>query len=379
MQLSRVAVALLAVLSMACSSGKKAYERGNYYESVIRAVARLRQNPDHDKSLETLQNAYPLAVDYFETDVRNQIASNAPSKWRNAIASYDAVNSMYEQIRQCPGCLKVVPNPKEYYAQIGPLKEQAAEESYNLGIQALNKGNRMEARKAYYYFKDVQAFAPGYKEVNEYLNRAMYDATLKVVLEQIPVPSRYNLSGGFFQDNVESYLRSNFTENSFIRFYTPEEAQREQLKVADQILRLQFDDFTVGNVAMRENAETFSRDSVKVGEAKIDGKTIPVYNTVKAKLTTYRKEIISNGLLSMVVVDGRTNGVLDHRKFNGQFVWITEWGSFNGDERALTDAQLKICRLQEQQPPMPQELFLEFTRPIYDQLVPALRGFYQAF
>jgi hypothetical protein len=40
--------------------GQKAYERGDYYEAVMQAVNRLRQNPDHDKSKEALKNAYPL-------------------------------------------------------------------------------------------------------------------------------------------------------------------------------------------------------------------------------------------------------------------------------------------------------------------------------
>src|SRR5690606_2382310 len=123
----------------ACSSGKKAYERGDYYSAVIQAVNRLRQNPDHDKSADILKEAYPLALQYFETQAKNEIASNSDFKWKNAIQSYNTLNQLYEQIRQCPGCLRVVPKPKEYYAEIGPLKEKAAEESYNAGITALMK------------------------------------------------------------------------------------------------------------------------------------------------------------------------------------------------------------------------------------------------
>jgi hypothetical protein len=51
-------------------------------------------------------------------------------------------------------------------------------------------------------------------------------------------------------------------------------------------MRIQFDDFSVGNSVLKEKEETVTKDSVKVGDAKIEGKTIPVYNTVKAKLTT---------------------------------------------------------------------------------------------
>ncbi|AYB33850.1 hypothetical protein [Chryseolinea soli] len=370
---------LFSLILLACSSGKQAYERGDYYGAVMKAVQRLRQNPDHSKSLETLKSAYPLAVEYFETEANNQIASNSAFKWKNAIQSYDQINNLYEAVRQCPGCKKAVSNPKNYYAEIGPLKEKAADESYNAGIEALMKGERNEAKKAFFNFSDAQVFVPGYKDVVEYLDKAKFEATLKVIIEQIPVPARYNLSGGFFQDKVEEFLHNNYTEMTFIKFYTPEEAKVAQLPYADQIIRIQFDDFSVGNTLMKEKEETVSRDSVKVGETKVNGKMVPVYNTVKAKLTTYRKELSSNGLLSMIVVDAKTNGVLTHRKFPGEYVWVSQWARFNGDERALSDEQLRTCRLKELQPPGPQDLFLEFTKPIYNQLIPSVKNFYQSY
>jgi hypothetical protein len=375
--LSLIIAAILHLIG--CSSGKKAYERGDYYEAVMRSVSRLRQNPDHSKSLETLKNAYPLAVEFFETQAKNDIASNTNFKWKNAIQSYNSINQMYEAIRQCPGCMKVVKSPVNYYTEIGPLKEKAADESYNAGIEALMKGNRNDAKRAYFNFADAQNYVPGFKDVIEYLDKAKDEATLKVVVEQIPVPARYNLSGGFFQDKIEEFLHNNYTEQTFIKFYTPEEAKSVSLPYADHIMRIQFDDFTVGNSVLKEKEEVVTRDSVKVGEAKVNGKSIPVYNTVKAKFTTYRKEVMSAGLLSMVIVDGKTNGVLTHRKFNGEYVWVSQWARFNGDDRALSDQQLSLCKLREQQPPAPQDLFLEFTKPIYNQLIPSIRSFYQNY
>lgn len=379
MKAGHLLVACLIVIAGGCSSGKKAYEKGDYYGAVMKSITRLRQNPDHSKSQETLQSAYPLALEFFETQANNEIASNSPFKWKNAIQSYNSINQMYEQIRQCPGCMKVVRTPKNYYAEIAPLKEKAAEESYNAGINSLMKGNRNDAKQAYFNFADAQAFVPGYKDVVEYLDKAKWEATLKVIVEQIPVPARYNLSGGFFQDKVEEFLHQNYTEQTFIKFYTPQEAKSVELASADQILRLQFDDFSVGNVNMKEKEETVSKDSVKVGETKIEGKTIPVYNTVKAKLTTYRKEVASTGQLSMLVTDAKTNGILSHKKFGGEYVWVNSWARFNGDERALTDQHLAMIKQKETPPPGTQDLFLEFTKPIYNQLIPALKGFYQNY
>lgn len=379
MRIGHLLIFAFILIVSACSSGKKAYERGDYYSAVSKAVNRLRQNPDHRKSGDILKEAYPLALSYYESQAKNEIASNSNFKWKNAIQSYNQLNQLYEQIRQCPGCLAAVPNPRNYYAEIGPLKEKAAEESYGAGINALMKGTRNDAKQAYHNFADAQAFVPGYKDVIAYLEKAKEEATLKVILEQIPVPARYNLSGGFFQDRVEEYLHTNYTDMSFIRFYTPQEAQSVQLQQPDQIVRIQFDDFSVGNTTLKEREEEVSKDSVKVGEVKMEGKTVPVYNTVKAKLITTRKEVLSTGLLSMVVVDAKTNGVLSHKKFSGEYLWVNSWARFNGDERALTTPQLQLCKQKEIQPPGAQDLFLEFSKPIYNQLIPALRSFYQNF
>jgi hypothetical protein len=368
----------LIVLLASCSSGKKAYERGDYYDAVAKAIGRLRQKPDHSKSIETLKSAYPLALEFYETQANNEIASNSPYKWKNAIQSYTTVNNMYEQIRQCPGCMKVIKNPKNYYAELGPLKEKAAEESYNAGINELMKGTRPDAKKAYFNFADAQAFVPGYKDVLEYLDKSKFEATVKVYLEQIPVPARYNLSGGFFQDKVEEYVHSNYREEAFVKFFTPEAAKNVTYPM-DQIMRIQFDDFSVGNIALKEKEETVTKDSVRVGETKIEGKTVPVFNTVKAKLTTYRKEVKSSGLVSMLILDAKTNGVLTHKKFEGDYVWVNTWARFNGDERALTDAQLNQCKQKEAQPPQNQDLFLEFTKPIFNQLTPAIKSFYSSY
>jgi tetratricopeptide (TPR) repeat protein len=373
-------VAILLLTLYACSSGKKAYTRGDYYEAVMKSVTRLRSNPDHAKSIEALTAAYPLAIEYYETQAKNEIATNSPYKWKNAIQSYTAINQMYEAIRQCPSCLKAIKNPTNYYSEVGKLKENAAEESYNAGIALLMKGTRNDAKSAYYNFQDANNFVPNYKDVVEYMAKAKDDATLKVIIEQIPVPTRYALSGGFFQDKIEEFVHRTYnTDKSFIHFYTPQAAQLESNLKPDQIMRIQFDDFTVGNTTLREKEETVTKDSVKVGEAKVEGKTIPVYNTVKAKLTTYQKEVRSSGVVSMIIVDARTNGILTHRKFSDEYVWVNQWARFNGDERALTDKQLALCKLKEVTPPIHQDLFLEFAKPIYNKLTPSVQDFYRNY
>jgi hypothetical protein len=92
-----------------------------------------------------------------------------------------------------------------------------------------------------------------------------------------------------------------------------------------------------------------------------------------------RMEIISKGILSLEIVDGRGNSRILLESFPGEFIWFNEWGNFNGDERALTKEDKLIVKNAQVLPPPPQQLFLEFTRPIYARLTNRLSGFYKNY
>jgi len=365
-------------LFMSCSSGKKAYEKGRYYESVLQSISRLRQNPNHSKSIETLESSYPMAVKIFEGDAARELATDSRFKWKNALVSYQKINHMYEEIRTSPGALKVIPDPKNYYDKVAELKLQAAEESYREGLEALSRNTRESAKTAYFLFKDVDELAPGYKDVKNKLEEASLAATLKVVVEQIPVPTKYKLSADFFQDKVEAFLHSPDVGGPFVRFFTPVEAA--ELEYIDQIMHVQFDDYIIGETHTLQKEETASKDSVKVGEVTApDGTKQPVYQTVTAKVTSYKKEVKSSGLVSMRITDAVTNSVIKHEKFESEFIWFTEWGFFNGDERALNDQHKEIIKKKEVPPPSPQDMFMEFSGPIYNQLTMQIRNYYKQF
>jgi hypothetical protein len=260
------------------------------------------------------------------------------------------------------------------------LKQLAAKENYDAAIVLMKRNTRVDAREAYIFFRNAHTYVPNYKDVVQQMEDALFKATLKVLVEQIPVPARYNLSGGYFQDRIEEYLHTQFRGSEFVRFYTQKEADVQNLPYVDQYLRLQFDDFVVGETHTTKIIETVTKDSVVVGTVKLeDGTKANVYNTVSAKITILRKEVISRGLFSMQVFDAQSNAMLHHRKFNPESVWFSTWGSFNGDERALSDEQFQICQNAEVPPPPPQELFVSFAMPIYDQLIPNINQYYSNF
>ena len=255
---------IIVVVLSGCSSGKSTFERGNYYEAVITAVNRLRRNNDHKKSVETLRQAYPMAVSFFEDKARISLSSSERFKWSEVVRSYTAINTMYDEIKRCPGALAVIPDPVNYFSKLQEAKQNAAEENYAAGILALQTGTRDDAKQAYAYFRITNEYVPGYKEVKDYLDAALAAATVKIVVEPIPVHSKsVGVSAEFFNDKISEFVHS-ASINEFVRFYTRAEAQKIKLS-PDHIVQLQFDEFTVGEVYKHEKEIQLVKDSVVMG------------------------------------------------------------------------------------------------------------------
>ena len=372
---------IFSLMVLSCTSSKSLYEKGNYYESVMRSVEKLRKNPNNKSEREALAYAYPQAVNYFMNDLEKDDHSNNAFKFTNAVYTYGKLNGMYESIQRSPGAQQVIQNPKKYYKTLNTIKPEAAEEQYAAGMQQLEYANRENAKQAYYYFLKAEKFVPGYKNVGELIDEAYHRSILHVVANLKPVQSRaYELSADVFYKQVNNSLKQ-IENNEFIRFYTPEQAQKNNLENPDQILEINFEDFIVGETHTLETREKMLKDSVVTGEITLDsGRKKEVIGTVSADVVLYRMDMISKGIVNLSITkNGMESKDLAYQDFPGEFVWFHDWGTFNGDNRALSDEQMKICSTRPVNPPPAQQLFVEFTKPIYEQLHGKLLSFYKNY
>ena len=242
-----------------CGSSKKTFESGNYYGSVMQSVSKLRKSPNNKKAREVLSQAYPMGVDFYLTQVNRMKDSQDRFKNGKIVDSYKMLNNMHDEIQRCPAAMEVIPNPEDFYNQLKYYAREAAAERYTAGEEALAMGSRPYAIEAYEHFIQADLYLPGYLDVLNKIEEAKYKATLKVLVEQVPVPTmQAGLSAQFFQDQIEQYL-FNYRTNEFIRFYS---ARDENLDEPDQILVFQFDDFVVGQVNNQERIIQTSKDSV---------------------------------------------------------------------------------------------------------------------
>jgi hypothetical protein len=374
-------VLAISTLIAGCNSGKNLYVKGNYYEAVLRSVDKLRKSPNSKKARETLANAYPSAVNTFLDQLENDKNSNIDFKNTNAVYTFQKLNRMYESIQRSPAAKEVITNPNKYYKSLENVKPLAAEEQYEAGIYQLSVGYRENAKQAYYNFLEADKFVSNYKDVSDKIDEAYNLSIIHIIADLKPVQSRfYDLSADVFYSQVKHVLNQ-IEQKEFIRFYSLEEAKNMNLKDPDQILEINFEDFVVGETHTKERVEKMERDSLKVGEVTLDdGSKEDVYGTVKAVVSINRMEVISKGIINLSITqNGNENKKLIFEDIAGNYVWFNEWGFYNGDERALTEEQLAICHRKRIDPIPPQQMFVEFTKPIQNQLRNRLVSFYNNY
>ena len=364
---------LLTIIATACSTGSTSYKHGDYYKACLESIDRLRSNPKSDKSQSVLVNSYPLALKTAQREIDNALIANQPDKYDVVVYQYEKMNQLADQIFNCPKALELIPKPTEYVSELSKAKQMAADQAYESGSKALTVGTLDQARVAYQYFQNVNRYVPGYKDVLNKMSDARYYATLRVIVQKPYTNANFQYSADFFYNNLLLEIRKN-AQNRFVRYYTPEEAHKENMKNPHQYIVLNFEDFSVGNIRESSNTTEHKRDSVIVGTVKVEGKTYNSYNTVKARLTTFRREISSGGVLSLRIIDAQNNQDLLQQNLTGTYVWNTSWANFKGDDRALDNEQKKMCNREPQTPPTQQDLFIEFTKPIYSQAVSYIRS-----
>lgn len=370
-------IGITILIFNSCSSGKKSLQSGDYDRAVYVAVNRLKSKPTKRKAIETLKAGYNYALDRHLDRINDLKLSDDIFKWEQIVAEYDAINGLAYTIGDCPACLAVIPDAPKYIAEVTDAKYFAAEARYNNGVKLLAKKNRASARDAYYNFEKAEQLYPDFKDAKTLMDNAYWEAVIRVRVETVQVNSRlYKLSNEYFQDKINEYLK-NFESKSFVRFYSPKEAMLVKVKF-DQVLQLDFDDFVVGQTYIKERIEEIKRENVKIGETR-DSVPKAVYGTVRGKLTTFEKTITSSGLLDFKIIDLATNKIINREKMPGTYIWADTWGTYRGDERALTDKDKALLNRRESRPSAPQDLFLAFTKPIYEQLTQRISAFYRRY
>jgi tetratricopeptide (TPR) repeat protein len=376
----RLLMAVFIVQIMACSSGKRLFEKGDYDGAVMKASQRLKQAPNNAKAKNTLRSAYTLALKTHLDAIQQADSFRTENYYDITLSNYTALYNLEQTIKFCPACLKVVKNLYEVDIKLAQTKNDALAFYYKRGNDYLALGGKTNARKALIDFNKVVSIQYDYKDIGTQVNQAKWEASEKIVINHIPMHSKtFSISNDFFEKKILEYCYNNIQANRLVQFLTPEEAKRENILIPDQIIDIYFDDFSVGQTYVKENNQEFKKDSVIIGTTNLNGKEQSVYGSIKASVRSFEKTVSSSGIMNLSISSPITKTIMLTEKVPGTYVWICKWGNYNGDSRALSKDQLSITQGRELMPPAPQDLFIEFTKPIYSQLTSRLSSYYNSY
>jgi tetratricopeptide (TPR) repeat protein len=346
----------VTILFFSCKTAKKMYEKGNYDEAVELAAKKLQKSPNDAATLDILRNSYRFAVEDHETRIQNNSNSNNDLRWEWNYAEYLDLQRLHDAIRRVPSVYDKV-HPTDYSSNVATYQEEAGNARFDRGLALMENNTKSSYKQAYSEFQRALELKPGNLSARQKMDEAYANAVTNVVvmpMEQSGFQySSYNQGFVNIDNNVLHYLTSN-NNNAFVRYYTPAQARSMNLRT-DQIVEMHFNNVDIDRYRdQRDTREISKQVVVKEIVIKADS-VVKEYATVKAKITTTRRTLQSNGLLQVTVRDFDKRWLWSDT-YRGDYNWTAEFSSYTGDVRALSDEDKKLCDSREQFPPSNSEI-----------------------
>ncbi|AWI09860.1 hypothetical protein [Ereboglobus luteus] len=348
-----VAIVISLWLTGCASDGLRSYKRGKYYQSCEEAAKKLSKKPDNANAQTALAGAYPLARANTQRLIDSLNVSSDLDSYENVIMTCDRMNGIADSILRCPAALALVPAPSDYTDPRNAAAAIFVRRAYRAGVRASAVGTLEKSREAFNYFTRVVRYSPDYRRVRVRLEQARYDATMRVVVTR-PQSSYPSIDGAnYFYDRLLYQLPN----ANPVRYYTPEEAVRENIPYPHRIVELDY--IAHADTRGRESVNTTDLvRNVAIGTTTAkDGSKQTILGDVKARYTKTRVEMHSEGKVELRIIDALSGRVIYQNAIFKNHTWVSETASFNGDARALDSKQLALTKKRPERRPSTDDMY----------------------
>ncbi len=370
----------ISSMLLSCRSATKLYEKGRYDEAVEVAAKKLQKDPGDPKLLDVLQSAYRFAVDDHESRIRNHSSATNDLRYEWIYAEYNDLQRLYESIRKSPEVFNLV-KPLDYSSYIVTYREKAGDMRYQRGMDLLATGNKVDARKAYNEFLAALQYIPGDLQIQQKRDEAYSYAVINIIVMPVEERSTYQFSSYSnryrnFDDQVLRYLKNN-NNNQFVRYYSSWEARGTNIR-PDYFVDVRFSSFNIGRQYDDNKTRTVSKDVVVKETVYKPDSVVKEYAKVYAKITTTTRSIRSEGIIQALVRDANNQRVWSDN-YGGQHFWSTQFASYTGDSRALSEADKQLVNTPIQQSPREDDIIRSIVDEIQSKAECGVRDYFNRY
>lgn len=366
-----------AAFFYSCKSASKAYNKGDYANAIELGVKKLQKDPYDAETKDLVKSAYTYAVNQHEEAIRALSSSTSENRYEAILREYSKLQELYNTIQQSPAAVNAV-SPRNYTEYIQTYRDKAADVHLENAERWMNQNTKIAFRNAYNEFRSALRYR------DNLAIRAKRDEAYNLALTKIlVVPIRNYGSYSYasnnqlqqFQNEVMRTLSYNMS-NDFVRFFSEWDLENKNLE-PDQILEMNLGRIRIGQPNDQLNRREVSKEVVvKEIVHKADSVT-KQYGTVKAVITTTKRTLLSEGELYLSFRDTKGRSLWTDR-FTGQHRWQTEFTTYTGDERALSESDKALVNKPTNQNNVPreEEIMNELYRQIQNDLSGRLRTYF---
>ena len=370
----------LTVIIFSCKSASKSYQKGDYTDAIERGVKKLQKDPNDYETRELVKNSYKYTVNQHEDEIRILSNSKADSRYEKIYQEYYSLQRLYETIREYPVAAQLV-KPTDYSEYVNTYRDKAAEAHLAKANKWMEEGTKIAYREAYKEFNVALQYRPEDFDLRKMRDTAYEAAITNVIVSEMQNLGGYQYSSSYqmqnFQRDVIRTLSYNMN-NEFVKFYNEFEARSKNVQ-PDQIMELNLSRISLGQPNDQRTTREVSKEVVVKEVVYKPDSVIKQYGTVRAKITNTKRTSLSQGDLFITVRDTKGRIIFNDR-FTGEHRWQTEFATYTGDERALSDADRQALNNNNNAtPPGEDQIMEELLKQIQSDLTYRLRSYYTRY
>lgn len=365
------------ILMTGCKSAAKLYNKGNYDEAVEVAVKKLQKKPNDAETKSLIISAYDYAVNDHESRIKQYGENSNELKWEWIYSEYVSLQHLYEAIRRSPEATEII-RPIDYSSYVNTYADKAAQTRFDRGIHWMERNDKLSYRNAYNEFSIALNYRPGDLDIVDKRDEA-YEYAVTNVIVMSGESNRYRFSSFVENDwrNIENDMLRQLQFNSgnkFVRFLSPAEAAGRNIQ-PDQFIDVRFTTFDIGRTRDEKTVREVSKDVVVKETVYRPDSIVKEYKKVYAKITTTRRTMLSGGNMQVFVRDAFSKRLWTDN-IHGDYNWYTEFSTYTGDERALSDSDKVLVNCRPEFPPSDSEIMRSIINQINSNMLYKVRNYY---
>ncbi len=389
------------------------YWNKDYNAALRDTVSALQYNPNYEKAQTYVKAFFDTAVRVHQENINTLENNSNRFKWDQLMVEYEGLIEVNSLVKSLPPLTnKKTSQPitfdiKHYTAELNNAAKKAAEAHYQEGIHLAELFDDPDTQKrAAKEFKIVEEFIVGYKDTqNRYEHSRSAGVKRIAILTFEDKTGKRRIYGALSETITDKIISSILNDSEATEFLTIVSRNHLQQVIAEQDLNLAdlldrrtvaglgnvlgVHEIVVGQITQiiyippETKLTTLNRKKTvrkKTGtERYVDKngnvKTRPKYSdvTLTAKLLHYELKSSISIIGSYKILDAQTAELKKADNFNTAHDFIAEWGSFTGNEEALTrDDHILVAR-EKEKTPIQEAMVLDAANKLADELAEALK------